>query len=73
MAPRRPDTPWYRVPLLWLGLIVLLGSLAASVHLIIVSRSGPQAITADEPGAGFRGVPLKRGDAQEGQKEKNDH
>lgn len=53
----RPDTPWYRVPLLWLGIAILLISLAASVHLIIISRSAAPE-PSREQGPAFRGVPL---------------
>lgn len=54
------ETPWYRVPLLWLGLIILLASVAGSVHLIVVSQAyhTPEDVTGDSKS--FRGVPLTR-------------
>lgn len=58
-----PELPWYRVPLLWLGIAILLISLAASVHLIVVSRS---SLPEHGPGQdmSFRGVPLTDGAAK---------
>jgi hypothetical protein len=54
------EMPWYRVPLLWLGLIILLASLAGSVHLIVVSQAyqTPGDVTGESQS--FRGVPLTR-------------
>ncbi|WP_194864946.1 hypothetical protein [Alloalcanivorax profundimaris] len=60
MGHRIEKTPWYRVPLLWLGLLILLASVTASVHLIVISLSVPQAHGPAEQGTAFRGVPLHR-------------
>jgi len=55
-----PETPWYRVPLLWLGLAILLASVAGSVHLIVVSQAYAAPDNAAVEGQAFRGVPLTR-------------
>jgi hypothetical protein len=55
-----PETPWYRVPLLWLGLAILLASVAGSVHLIVVSQAYPAPDNGTGEGQAFRGVPLTR-------------
>ncbi len=57
--PNKP-MPWYRVPLVWLGIAVVTLSLGACIHLVVLSLSLPGA--SGEAGAGqsaeFRGVPL---------------
>ncbi len=55
-----PETRWYRVPLLWLGIAILLASLAGSVHLIVVSRAYHVPDNTTGEGQSFRGVPLTR-------------
>jgi hypothetical protein len=32
-----PSEPWYRPPVMWLGLIVLLGSVAGCIALIVAA------------------------------------
>jgi hypothetical protein len=32
--------PWYRPPVMWLGLAILLGSLAGCIALIVAATSG---------------------------------
>jgi hypothetical protein len=54
------ETRWYRVPLLWLGIAILLASLAGSVHLIVVSQAYQAPDNATDEGQSFRGVPLTR-------------
>lgn len=52
--------PWYRVPLVWLGIAVVALSLGACIHLVVLSLSLPGS-TSDaraEQAAEFRGVPL---------------
>ena len=68
----RPDLPWYRVPLLWLGIVILLISLGASVHLIVVSRSSlPEDASGED--MSFRGVPLSDETNETGDDRNADH
>tara|TARA_Y100001934_G_scaffold273788_1_gene364691 strand:+ start:2167 stop:2337 length:171 start_codon:yes stop_codon:yes gene_type:complete len=46
--------------LLWLGIAILLASLAGSVHLIVVSQTYQAPDNATDEGQSFRGVPLTR-------------
>lgn len=65
------DVPWYRVPLLWLGLAILITSVVASIHLIVVSQSTSYTNKPPQRSAVFRGVPLAR-DIESSRGEAND-
>lgn len=36
----RADEPWYRPPVMWLGIAVFFGSLAGCIALIVTASSG---------------------------------
>lgn len=54
-----PEVPWYKVPLLWLGLAIFVGSLAACGHMIYLSQSFTATEVDAHQGSSFKGVPLQ--------------
>lgn len=51
-------TRWYRIPVVWLGIVVLLGSLAGSVYNIVVSlQLADDALAEVAPGGRFQLAP----------------
>jgi len=34
------EVPWYRPPVMWLGIVILLGSIAGCIALIVAASAG---------------------------------
>lgn len=47
VRPDQPHTPWYRVPVVWLGVLVFTASMAGCVWIIVASdRYGDEPVPA---------------------------
>lgn len=66
---KKSPLPWYKVPVLWIGLVLTFAMIGALVHLIYVSHNyenpAPVLLEGDEVKAGkdikaWRGTPLTR-------------
>lgn len=55
--PEPTPTPWYRVPVLWVGILVLATILLGCVHLIMISFEASE-ITEEGAGPAILGMPL---------------
>lgn len=52
--------PWYRVPVVWLGIVLFAGSLAGCVWMIVVAAQHPDHALPVAPQS-VMGVPAHRG------------
>ncbi len=57
-APRGEGAGWHRHPLTWLGALILLGSLAGCVWLIVMAQRHPDPVL-DEVGMKILRMPLE--------------
>ena len=45
--PATKPLPWYRVPFVWFVIVLLLATLAAAAHLIVISLDGYEPSTLE--------------------------